>query len=296
LRSAAGSNHYGHEPYIARAALRHALGGLMHADLIFDLGMHNGDDTDYYLRKGFRVVAVEADPETAEAGRRRFREPLESGRLTIVNKAVARAPGVVTFYRSENSLWSTLDEARVALVERKGSHSQPIEVETVRSGALIEAFGAPYYMKIDIEGMDVAALEGLSDAPERPRFISIEAERRDLRTCREELSLLASLGYDRFKVVPQHTVHLQREPRPPREGTAAGTPKKESSGLFGRDLPGRWLTEAEALDAFRRPLLNHYLTGSDALVRSKWLRAGLKRLGFRAGWYDIHATSQPFAT
>ena len=25
-------------------------------------------------------------------------------------------------------------------------------------------------------------------------------------------------------------------------------------------------------------------------------RAFLKRAGFRAGWYDIHATTQPFAT
>jgi FkbM family methyltransferase len=258
--------------------------------------MHNGDDTDFYLRKGFRVVAVEADPETAEAGRRRFREPLESGRLHIVNKAIARSPGVVTFYRSENSLWSTMDESRAVLAERKGSHSVAIQVEAVTSGSLVLEFGAPYYMKIDIEGMDVVALEGLREAPERPRFVSIEAERRDIRTCREELSLLSSLGYDRFKIVPQHAVHLQREPAPPLEGVAAGSPQKESSGLFGRELPGKWLTETEAVDAFRRPLLNHYLTGTDALLRSKWLRAFLKRAGFRAGWYDIHATTQPFAT
>ena len=31
-------------------------------DLIFDVGCNNGDDTDFYLRKGFRVVAIDADP------------------------------------------------------------------------------------------------------------------------------------------------------------------------------------------------------------------------------------------
>ena len=45
---------------------------------------------------------------------------------------------------------------------------------------------------------------------------------------------------------------------------------------------------ALALDAYRRPLFNHYLTGSDALIKNKWVRAGLKRIGFRAGWYDTH--------
>lgn len=34
-------------------------------DLIFDIGANNGDDTAFYLKKGFRVVAIEADPALA---------------------------------------------------------------------------------------------------------------------------------------------------------------------------------------------------------------------------------------
>ena len=34
----------------------------MSVQTIFDLGFHEGGDTDFYLRKGFRVVAVEAYP------------------------------------------------------------------------------------------------------------------------------------------------------------------------------------------------------------------------------------------
>jgi hypothetical protein len=33
------------------------------ANLIFDVGLHKGEDTDFYLRKGFRVVAFEAHPD-----------------------------------------------------------------------------------------------------------------------------------------------------------------------------------------------------------------------------------------
>ena len=29
---------------------------------VFDLGMNNGDDTELYLRSGYKVVAVEANP------------------------------------------------------------------------------------------------------------------------------------------------------------------------------------------------------------------------------------------
>ena len=34
-----------------------------HKDLIYDVGMHKGEDTEFYLRKGFRVIAIEADPD-----------------------------------------------------------------------------------------------------------------------------------------------------------------------------------------------------------------------------------------
>ena len=30
--------------------------------LIYDVGMNNGDDTAYYLRRGFRVIAIEPNP------------------------------------------------------------------------------------------------------------------------------------------------------------------------------------------------------------------------------------------
>jgi FkbM family methyltransferase len=261
----------------------------MQRDLIFDVGMHDGADTDFYLRKGFRVVAVEADSQLVAAAQSRFAAALGEGRLTIVNRAVAQKPGRITFYRSENTIWSTIDSGRAQAVARRGSPNEPVEVEAVTSASLLAEFGVPYYMKIDIEGMDTIAVAGLRDSAERPLYISIEAERRDLHTCREELALLAALGYHSFKVVPQHLVQFQREPSPPAEGLAADAPIAESSGLFGRDLPGAWLDEAEALDAFRRPLFNHYLTGTDALVKGRWLRASLKRLGFRTGWYDIHA-------
>ena len=33
--------------------------------IIFDIGMHCGEDTDFYLKKGFTVVGVEANPELA---------------------------------------------------------------------------------------------------------------------------------------------------------------------------------------------------------------------------------------
>ncbi len=40
--------------------------------LVFDAGMNNGDDTAYYLFRGFDVVAIEANPALCARARRRL--------------------------------------------------------------------------------------------------------------------------------------------------------------------------------------------------------------------------------
>ena len=35
-------------------------------NLIYDVGLHLGEDTEYYLKKGFRVIAFEANPELVD--------------------------------------------------------------------------------------------------------------------------------------------------------------------------------------------------------------------------------------
>ena len=58
------------------------------SDLIIDLGMNNGDDTEFYLKRARRVVAVEANPALCEQARERFRDELASGRLEILNLGI----------------------------------------------------------------------------------------------------------------------------------------------------------------------------------------------------------------
>jgi hypothetical protein len=41
----------------------------MDENLIFDVGMHKDEDADFYLKKGFPVIGVEANPEPARSVR-----------------------------------------------------------------------------------------------------------------------------------------------------------------------------------------------------------------------------------
>ena len=88
-------------------------------DLIFDVGMNNGDDAGFYLECGFRVVAVEANEAFCGQVAARFPEAVRDGRLVIQNVAVAGEPGEVEFWINEDHPeWSALDVASAA----RGGH------------------------------------------------------------------------------------------------------------------------------------------------------------------------------
>jgi FkbM family methyltransferase len=263
----------------------------MEKNLVFDIGLHRGEDSEFYLRKGFYVVGVEANSALCEEVSHRFHAEIKSGQIRIINKAVAHEPGVVKFYtNSQCSVLSTINPEWAERNRRNGSDSSECEVEATTIAALIAEFGTPYYMKIDVEGSDLLAVEGLAHVTDRPKYLSIESEKDSFRGLRREFSILNSLGYDRFNVVNQPNVVRQRPPNPPKEGRYVSHQFEfGSSGLFGEELPGPWLTADEAIEFYRPIFLRYALCGDDPFLRSRLVRAGLRRIGFGADWYDTHA-------
>ena len=267
-------------------------------DLIYDIGMHQGEDSKFYLLKGFRVVAVEADPDLCAAAEERLRDYTATGQLTIVNRAIAPASGPVTFYRSERSGWSTVVDEMDKSNAARGVRSKAMSVEAITLGDLVGRYGDAFYMKLDIEGMDRAALASLAESTIRPRYLSIEtsfSREPTFAAAKADFDALAKLGYDRFKIVDQRVVHKQVPPDPPATGRYVPYRFVDGeSGLFGEETSGRWLTTNQALMAFRR------------MIWSKWIQVLLYRrmrlyLYYNAiiyrlsgrypnlGWYDIHA-------
>jgi FkbM family methyltransferase len=180
---------------------------------IFDLGMHEGCDTEFYLKKGFRVVAVEANPQFLPAVRERLASYLTSGQLQIVNRVLAeRDGGSVPFYvRADKGGWSSIHRAAA---ERDGISSTRIDVASTTLAGLVAQFGVPYFIKCDLEGADELVAKQLGTAAEKPCFASFEASPQDDRL----IDLLVAAGFGRFQVVNQGYLELWRPPRPAREG------------------------------------------------------------------------------
>jgi FkbM family methyltransferase len=278
------------------------------ADLIYDIGLHKGEDTAFYLAKGFRVVAIEADPDLVRLCRDRFREELSRGQLVLIEGAVAATDvgerQVIRFYRNEaNSVWGTVRADWVERNARLGADSVAIEVPVVDLARVLCEHGMPHYMKIDIEGADMACLHVLKRFRDRPTFVSLESDKTSFSAIEREIQALVDLGYDAFQAVEQSTIPArQRPPRPAREGAdVAHRFEDGASGLFGAELEGRWRSRRSVLRRYRAIRLGYLLLGNDGLLTgrsfrgARTLRAVMRRLlrlatgGAVPGWYDTHA-------
>ena len=257
---------------------------MVQRDLIFDLGMYEGQDSEFYLSKGFRVVSLEANPELCRRNSQKFAKEISEGRLTIVPKALWHEAGKhIPFY--VYSAWSSVYPD---IAGRDNTPTTEVQVATTTVADTFAQFGVPHYLKCDIEGADKIVCEQVALEPAKPDFVSFEDEYGELA------KILAAAGYDRFQFINQGRLHKTRPPNPPREGKFADTTFGEaSSGLFGRELnPRHWvdLTEYERRLRFWiamregrvNPLLEYACRRIGKTFRLDWL--------VKSGWADVHAT------
>jgi len=209
-------------------------------DIVFDVGANQGEYAECFAKEGAKVVAIE--PNEAH----RLRLQALSGFLDIIPEfvAISDRSGTATLNICSTSGYSTLaaadsdwmaDSPDYQTVEWVGE----AQVQTVTLDALAEKHGAPSFVKIDIEGYELTALNGMSF---KPRYVSFEygVRRKDIAFgC---ITHLGARGY-RFRPI---------DGRDFRFSTADWlTPAEAASWLDGRDLTGG---EYGDLFAYRWPL------------------------------------------
>jgi FkbM family methyltransferase len=129
----------------------------MDETLIYDVGAHKGEDTKFYLKKGFRVIAIEAMPEFCESISNRFSEYVKSGALSVVNLAVSNSPGDINFYVDDRvSQWGTTNPDWAERNKSLGAGTgRTFTIRAAKLADIMKEHGIPRYCKIDIEGNDL---------------------------------------------------------------------------------------------------------------------------------------------
>lgn len=274
----------------------------MHSDLVYDVGMNNGDDTAHYLARGFRVIAIEADPGMVKIGTERFPDAIRTGQLTILNVAIAPEPGRLPFYVSEGNrgVWSSFDRA---MASRDGLPVRTEYVECVRLRDVFAQHGVPLYLKVDIEGADKYCIADLG-GDDLPQYVSFEASEGQLA----DLFTLSRLGYTRFKLIDQLAGFAAVVPPPMHSLSTARRALREVVWDGLRKVPGlmrlrRMLERTPRAQVVEPPSIQpEFVTSSSGPMPDQtpgdWMTVEdtayawlfVKRLKNRKNWYDVHAS------
>jgi FkbM family methyltransferase len=186
-------------------------GFVSRGDLAFDVGAHAGNRVRALRALGCRVVALEPQPDFARVLRLLFGRTPD---VQIVEMAVAERPGRMTLQVSERTptvstlapVWRDARARDTDFARVRWNRSLDVEVTTL--DALIGRFGRPAFVKIDVEGAELAVLTGLS---EPVPFVSFEYLTSALDAVEQCVGRLSALGPYRFNWSSGETSRLVSE-------------------------------------------------------------------------------------
>ena len=174
---------------------------LAKGDIAFDIGAHLGDRSAAFQALGAQVIALEPQPALAKW----FRRLLKSPHISLLPMAVGPEPGYADIAISVgNPTLSTLaTEWRSLVGERNPGFQrvrweQTLRVEMTTLDALIERFGEPRFIKIDVEGFEAEVLQGLSHPV---AALSVEFVAGMLEVSHACLAQINRLGDYRFNAI-----------------------------------------------------------------------------------------------
>jgi FkbM family methyltransferase len=181
-------------------------------DLCFDVGAHLGNRIRVWRGLGARVVAVEPQPEMMRWLQRLYGR---SPQVTLLQTAVGAMPGSATLHISSRTpTVSTLSASWMTAVQQDPSFAsvtwdEQVTVPVITLSELIRTYGQPTFCKLDIEGYEREALQGLDAALPALSFEHIPASNHLTTAC---LNRLTDLGRYQFNYSPgeTHTLHFEQ--------------------------------------------------------------------------------------
>jgi len=204
--------------------------------IIYDVGANNGDDIEYYLKKSDLVIAIEANPKLCEIIQDRFKTEIENKKLIVENC-------VVTILDEETEVPFYINRNNHVLSQ----YPKPLNIDEFDEISLpakniiniVNKYGEPFYIKIDVEHYDQKILKKLLENKIIPTYISAEAHNVEIFP-----SLVVLGNYNSFKIVDGNSVSKKYKDHKIQtlNGIEEYSFPHHSAGPFGNDIHGPWMT------------------------------------------------------
>jgi FkbM family methyltransferase len=178
-------------------------------NLIFDIGFNVGEfsQTCFNKYKDCNVIAVEANPNLCNSVSQHF---FTNYNFSLLNNLVSnKEDEEIDFYISHATTGvstastefmnnSRFTQGSKNLPQNSVSWAPPVKVQSTTLDAMIERYGMPDLIKIDVEGYELNVLSGLTQKANDICFEWHEEEKDNLYKI---LNHLQNLGYEQFGVI-----------------------------------------------------------------------------------------------
>jgi FkbM family methyltransferase len=200
--------------------------------IIFDLGANEGQNIEYYLTKADLVVAAEANPILAKKIRSTFNQYIEQGKLIVFNNCIVdnKVGKLVEFYKHKTDSGSS----RFSKPKRFLNDFEVIMVEPITYQEIVTQVGNPYYVKIDLEGLDYLIYNSIIESGIIPKYLSFENG-----TSYSKKLLTENIIFKSFNIVSFYNyakIYSKVEGR--------------TAGPFANDIKSPWLNQSSIIELY----------------------------------------------
>ena len=175
--------------------------------MIFDVGANYGTFTEAAIKAGHKVIAIEPAPRVFS---RLVSSYIYSPNVVPLKMAVSDTNNdLVEFYEADEDGLSSLNKEWLTseTMPYSGKPFRTIKATTITIDSLVELYGRPDLIKIDVEGAEWSVFRGMT---KHQGTITFEWTYETLHEHRHQLKYLKNLGYT--EVGPQFIENHLVEP------------------------------------------------------------------------------------
>ena len=179
-------------------------------DLVFDVGANVGSRSKLFLNLGAKVVAFEPQSGLCEHLTQHLKL---HKRFTLMPIGLGKEPTIVELKISDAHVLSSMSNRWIESTTKSGRFSsynwdKSIDVKVDTLDNMIDKFGVPAFIKIDVEGYELEVLEGLS----RPvKYLSLEVTSEDIDNLKKCLHRIEEVGKYIFQFSEGETLKMSFE-------------------------------------------------------------------------------------
>lgn len=164
-------------------------------DLIIDIGANVGNTVSNFIKVSNKVVCFEPNPTLSSYLKNIFLDE----NVVVDNRGVSNKNGTQTFNISNANTISTFSEDWIKNSRFTNDYNwdNTVEVETITLDSIIELYGVPDYIKIDIEGYEYEVLTSFNTLLPNT-LIAFEWAEEQKDKIKSTLEHLNKLGYNLF--------------------------------------------------------------------------------------------------